>query len=413
MSNSLLINPSAFEAGLEAAFRARTSVTETHGAAYERFASQHLPNRRREGWKWSDYNAALRSVSPASAPDAVETIAPSAFAPLDPIEIQIVNGRVILPTDAAPKGVRFGIMDAVGTIPELETHAIASMNVAMSPKAFGLEIKNGVLFNRPVLIRHIGNGAAPIFSQTMIRVGEKAFATIIETYEGATPALASHLCHLVIRDGGSLNRFIMNETDDNTVNHSICAAKIEERAHFRQTSLSTGARLSRHETVLHFWGEGAKAQIDSAALLRSDRHADFTTHVLHKAPGCETRQLHKGVADEKGRAVFQGKFEVQRAAQKTDAKMTANALLLSNGAEANHKPELEIYADDVECAHGSTCGALDADALFYLRQRGLNEHQARALLIEAFAGEVIDVIENDEIREVYTAKVSQWLEARA
>ena len=116
------------------------------------------------------------------------------------------------------------------------------------------------------------------------------------------------------------------------------------------------------------------------------------------------------MARDRGRNIFQGKFHVERSAQKTDARMTANALLLSDGAEANHKPELEIYADDVECAHGSTSGALDADALFYLRQRGLDEDAARALLIEAFLGEVIDGIDVDGVRDVFRARVNSWLE---
>jgi len=130
---------------------------------------------------------------------------------------------------------------------------------------------------------------------------------------------------------------------------------------------------------------------------------------VHKAPHCRTRQLHKGAARDHGRNVFQGKFEVEREAQKTDAKMTANALLLSDMAEANHKPELEIYADDVECAHGSTCGALDEDALFYLRQRGLDETAARALLVEAFVGEVIDGMDDDRLGDIFCTKVADWL----
>ena len=410
MSQSLLINPSAFDAGLEAAWRARSSANRTQEAAFERFAKQRLPNRRVEGWKWSDFNAALRSVEPASAPERPDVIAPSAFAGLNPLEFRLVNGRVETPEGDAPDGVRFGIMDAVGTIAELEAHPVASLNVAMTAKSLGVEVSEGVAFERPVLIRHIDAGAAPVFGQCMLRVGKGASMTLIETFEGEGAALSSRLFHAAVRDGGRLKRFVLNETGDEAVNHSIFAVKIDEDATFEQTSLSTGAKLSRHETIAHFWAKDSRARIDSAALLSSARHADFTTHVTHKAPGCEVRQLHKGVAADKARAVFQGKFEVERAAQKTDAKMTANALLLSDGAEANHKPELEIYADDVECAHGSTCGALDADALFYLRQRGLSEREARALLIEAFAGEVVDRVGDEAVREIFAARVAIWLE---
>ena len=412
MSNSILINPTAFEAGLEAAFLARTTPSTTQQAAFERFAKQHLPNRRREGWKWSDFDSALRQVDPAHKPAAPETIAPSPFAGLDPIEFRIINGRIEIPEDTAPKGVRYGVMDAVGTIAELEGHPIASLNVAMTPKALGFEVADGVVLSRPVLIRHIDAGGALSFAQTMFRIGAGACATIIETWEGSGAALSSSLCHMSLRDDAQLKRFVVDETDEAAVTHAIFAVKIDKGARLSQTSLSTGAKLSRHETIAHFWGEGAEAQIDSAALLSGARHGDLTTHVLHKAPECKTRQLHKGVASGKGRAVFQGKFEVEREAQKTDAKMNANALLLNEGAEANHKPELEIYADDVECAHGSTVGALDEDALFYLRQRGLPERDARALLINAFAGEVIEGIENEIVRDVFAARMAAWLEAQ-
>lgn len=412
MNQSLLINPTAFEAGLEAAFKARKGANLTQEAAFERFAKQRLPNRRLEGWKWSDFNAALRKEE-IGDPSAPETITPAAFTELDPLEFRIINGRIEIPEGDAPDGVRYGVMDAMGTILELEPHPIASLNIAMTAKALGIEIAADIALERPILIRHIDAGSAPQFAQLMLRVEVGASARLIETWEGEGAPLSSRLFHISLRDNASLERYVVDETSDDAVTHSIFAVKIDNGAAFRQTSLSTGAKLSRHETIAHFWGEGGAARIDSAALLSGDAHADFTTHVLHKAENCKTRQLHKSVAADRGRGVFQGKFEVERKAQKTDAKMNANALLLSDGAEADHKPELEIYADDVECAHGSAVGALDDDALFYLRQRGLSERQARALLIEAFAGEVIDRIEDEPVRAIFAERVAKWLEAQS
>jgi Fe-S cluster assembly protein SufD len=409
VTGSLLINPTAFDAGLEAAFLARKSTNRTQEAAFERFAKQRLPNRRREGWKWSDFNTALRARE-LGAPSTPESLAPSAFSKRGVLEFRIINGRIEVPEGDLPEGVRYGVMDAVGTIAELEAHPIASLNVAMTAKSLGIEVDKGVRLKQPILIRHIDNGSAPVFAQSMLRIEVGASAKLIETWEGDSKALSSRLFHISLRDGAALERFVLDQTSAETVTHSIFAVKLDKDAHFKQTSLSGGARLSRHETIAHFWGEGAAAEINSAALLSGERHADFTTHVLHKQPNCMTRQVHKGVATDRGRAVFQGKFEVEREAQKTDAQMTANALLLSDGAEANHKPELEIYADDVECAHGSTCGALDDDALFYLRQRGLSARAARALLIEAFAGEVIEGIEDDAVRDVFRECVANWLE---
>ncbi len=408
MSRSLFINPTAFETDLQAAFAACAKANGVQTAAFERFAKQGIPNRRVEGWKWSDFHGALRGLSPANDAEAQADIAPSDFAALNPLEFRIIDGRIELPQGELPDGMRYDVVDPVATIPELEHHAIATLNVAMTRKALGIEIGEDAP-DRPILIRHINTNAASTFTQTMMRVSVNARARLIETYEGEGIGLYSHLFHMVVRDGAKFDRTVVHETGAGQVVNTVCAAKVDADASFKQTSLSMGSRLARHETLVHLWAPGGSAEIYSLALLRAERHSDFTTHVVHKAPHCRTRQIHKGVARDRGRNVFQGKFEVEREAQQTDAKMTANALLLSNTAEANHKPELEIYADDVECAHGSTCGALDEDALFYLRQRGLNEAAARALLVEAFVGEVIDGIDDDRLGDIFRASVADWL----
>ena len=403
-----LANPSPFEAALEADFTARSATSEAQAAAFDRFAKMRLPNRRIEGWKWSDMNAALRSVEPGAAADI--DVKPSPFADLGALEFRIINGRIELPDEPVSEGLRYGVVNPVATISELETHPIASLNVALARKALGFEVSDDVAFERPVVIRHINNGNGFSFAQTMMRISPGVRLRLIETYEGEGAGLYSHLCHMVVRDGAELRRAVWQDVGENRIVNGICAAKIDEKAVFQNTGLSTGSRLSRHECHAHFWAPGSSASINSAALLSGERHSDFTTDTQFRAEGCAVSQLHKGVARDRARNVFQGKFHVFREAQKTDAKMTANALLLSEGAEANHKPELEIYADDVECAHGSTVGALDDDALFYLRQRGLDEAAARALLIEAFVGEVVEKFEDDALREIFAARVAEWLE---
>lgn len=410
MSSALIQNPTPFEANVLSAYSARSAPNEAQAAAMDRFAQQRLPHRRIEGWKWTDFNAALRSIEPADKAKADIVIEPSPFAALEPLELRIVDGRIQVPAEGFPEGVQYGVIDAMATIPDLESHPIVSLNVAMIRKALGFEVKEGVQFERPVLIRHISSGAAPTFVQTLLRIGRGASAHIIETYEGEGTGLYSHLCHMAVRDEGRFTRTVLQDTNADAVLHAVCAAKMDGAAHYDQTTLTGGSRLSRHETHLHYVADDASARIDSAALVSGERHSDITTYVLHKAPGCETRQTHKGVVRDRGRNIFQGKFHVLQAAQKTDADMQANALLLSDTAEANHKPELEIYADDVECAHGSTAGALDDDALFYLRQRGLDEHTARSLLVEAFVGAVIDGVEHDGVREVLRGKTAKWLE---
>ena len=411
MNTQVIKDPTTFEYSLEAVFRERDSISRAQHAAFEQYAAIRMPHRRLEDWKWSDFNAELRDKSPSLAPTAEALVDTFPLSELDPLEFRIVNGRIILPDEAPRDGIDFGVMDPVGTIPELEKHPLAILNVAMISKACGIQIQEGVDYQRPIVIRHINYGGGLTFAHGLMRISKGASATVIESFKGEGAALGSYLCHMSVCDNAHIRRYVISEEETDAVTHSILAAKIDKNARFDQTSLSTGSRLSRHETVLHYCDDDVRANIDSVALLADDRHADFTTNILHKAPGCITRQRHKGIATDKGRAVFQGKFAVERQAQKTFAQMSANALLLSDESEANHKPELEIYADDVECAHGSTSGALDEDALFYLRQRGLSEREARAILTMAFATEVLDDIEHDEISVMMEGRVNAWLGA--
>ena len=409
MTSSPAIKVSALDASLKAAFVARSKTTEAQAAAFDRFEKYGFPNRRVEGWKWSDFNAAMRQLAPANDQTEVRAIASSVFAGLNPIEIQIIDGRIVVPENESLEGTEFGILDPVGTSPHMDDHAIAALNVALTRKAFGFNVKKGVDFERPFLIRHINNSSTPVFTQTIARAEEGTRLKIIESFEGAG-AYYSTLFHLGVREGAHVERYVLQDAGADMITHAFCGVMVGRSAQFKQTSLSTGGALCRHETHMLHPSDNGVSVVDSASLLSGERHGEFMTIIGHQGVGGKTRQLHKGVARDRGRNVFQGKFLVERNAQKTDAKMTANALLLSDNAEANHKPELEIYADDVECAHGSTSGALDEEALFYLRQRGLDEHGARALLIEAFVGEVIDDIADEAVRSVFRARVNEWLE---
>ncbi len=173
--------------------------------------------------------------------------------------------------------------------------------------------------------------------------------------------------------------------------------------------MAVDVALLRAEASIRFEGPNARCHYAGAMLQRVHSHADFTLVVDHAAPGCESRELVKAVLDGRSRGIFQGKVIVQRGAQKTDGKQMANALLLSDDAEFDSKPELEIFADDVVCGHGSTAGQLDDDMLFYLRARGIPEPEARSLLIAAFVGEALDKIDNEALRAALDEKIAAWL----
>ena len=171
-------------------------------------------------------------------------------------------------------------------------------------------------------------------------------------------------------------------------------------AHFNTFGMTTGSLVSRYQAVIAVAGEGSRVETNGVNLLNGRQHADTTLFLDHAVPNCSSREIFRAVLDDRGHSVFQGRIIVRPKAQKTDAKMMTRALLLSDEAEADNKPELEIFADDVTCGHGATTGALDDSLLFYLRARGLSEKEAQALLIQAFVGEAIESIANDALREL-------------
>lgn len=229
----------------------------------------------------------------------------------------------------------------------------------------------------------------------------------IERLDGQGMQAQAH--DVLIGPGADATRIVIQTGGD--VALSLGRVRVGAGARFRQMILAEGARLARLETQVDIVGEGAEVALNGVILAGPGRHADLTSRIVHAVPNGTTRQLVKSVAREGGRAVFQGKILVAQHAQKTDAQQNHHALLLEDGAEVNAKPELEIYADDVQCAHGNTAGAVDEAALFYMRARGLPEPDARALLVEAFLDEAVSEDLPDDVRAELFARIRAWLEA--
>jgi Fe-S cluster assembly protein SufD len=189
-------------------------------------------------------------------------------------------------------------------------------------------------------------------------------------------------------------------------------ARIGAGAKFDSFALVAGIGLARRQLFVRFDGAGSEATLRGVSLLGGREHADTTLRVEHAAESCVSRETFKFILDEEATGVFQGRIRVAPGAQKTDGKMLSKAILLSDMAAMNNKPELEIFADDVACGHGATCGGLDTDQLFYLQSRGLPFAQAEALLLEAFAAELIDGIGDEGLIRAYRRELSAWLSAR-
>jgi Fe-S cluster assembly protein SufD len=333
--------------------------------------AQTFPTRRVEDWKWSDLRRYLRAAPEPSPALAVAEGGP--FAALGGDEIAFGNG-----SDSA------GVSEVAYVARSAETLRLRFVSQAT------------------------GTGHQ---ARARITVEAGASLLLLESYEGSGAAyVANTVLDFDLGAGASLTRIVLLDDVADAISITAADVRLAEGSAFTQTVLAAGAKLQRHETRVMHPGHGATLRLDGVYVLGGERHTDLTTVVEHSGVGGETRQLTKGVAADRSRGVFQGRIVVAHGADKTDARMGHHALILGDRAEIDAKPELEIYADDVACAHGNTIGALDENALFYAKARGIPEPQARAMLTEAFLGEVLDRVEREDVRDMARGWLAQRLE---
>jgi Fe-S cluster assembly protein SufD len=296
--------------------------------------------------------------------------------------------------------------------------SMVALNSAMMSDGLVIEVADGAVLKQALHIVHIASGAQPasMFTRSLLKLGKAAGATLVESYIAADGA-KSYQVHdalvLAIGDGARLDHVRLVEDSREAFNISSSVVTLGARAHFNTFGMTSGGAVSRYQAVIAVAGEHSRVETNGVNLLNGRQHADTTLFLDHAVPNCSSREIFRAVVDDRGHSVFQGRIIVRPKAQKTDAKMMTRALLLSDDAEADNKPELEIFADDVTCGHGATTGALDESLLFYLRARGLSEKEAQALLIQAFVGEAIEQIADDSLRELAISAAQRWLEARA
>ncbi len=257
-------------------------------------------------------------------------------------------------------------------------------------------------------------GAMPTETNVKLKItlGANGRLTLIERHEtlsGDNLAAATVETNIDLHDQAKLVHGKIVKGPATAVHLAHTRVNVAQGAYYDHFALVGGGKLTRNETDVTLAGKLAQCRLHAAMTLRGDDHADITSHVVHAVPHTSSRQHVKSVLDGKARGVFQGKITVAEGAQKTDGYQLSRALLLSDQAEMDAKPELEIYADDVTCSHGCSIGDIDENMMFYLRSRGLNEREARALLIEAFLGELTDDIQAKELKDIVNEEVTQWL----
>jgi len=369
---------------------------------FEAFASTGLPHRRVEAWKWSDVRNALPELPDATGHETFD----SPFEKVEGVITFTFNESGCSYPDDLPDGLRVFEQDAGQALGGAEELPLAALGAALASDPGVLMVEVSETINAPIHLNFTSRKPVQ-FSRIVFVLRETVKLSVYETHT-RSGGFSSNLIEYGLEDGAELSRTLYQRAPKDAVQIFTGLVHLNAGAKLTQSGLGFGSKLCRNETRIFHHGEGAHATLNGAYLIGDGYHYDQTSLVRHSKPECQTEQLCKGAVTEGGRAVFQGKFYVARKAQQTAAQMGHHALLLEDGGEVDAKPELEIYADDVECAHGNTVGALDNDALFYLRQRGLSESIARAVLTEAFIAEALETAPED-VREALIEEARQWL----
>ncbi|MGA3303859.1 MAG: SufD family Fe-S cluster assembly protein [Methylovirgula sp.] len=413
------------------------AVAKLRQAAFDVFAKAGLPHRRIETWHYTDLRNLMREalpLAPAPSAEALASLGKDMRAKgLPPQSLVLVDGIFAKELSAPlPAGVKVsslasalveGRKDVIAALsagwagPKDSNDSIVALNAALMQDGVVIEIAPGTKLEAPIHLIYATASATPTarFSRSLLLVGAGASVVLSEESFGAGG-----------RRGQTNNALVMVADDDATVSHTFASTdteagslrlesflvKLGARVNFDSFALITGAGLIRRQIFMLFDGPDAKAALRGVSLLRGREHADTTLYVEHRATGCEGRETFRYILDEESIGVFQGKIRVAPGAQKTDGKMLCNALLLTDLVAMNSKPELEIFADDVACGHGTTCGGLSGEQIFYLRTRGLSYKEAEALLLEAFGGALVDEIPQQDMVAAFRAEIAAWLAAR-
>jgi Fe-S cluster assembly protein SufD len=409
-------------AGVAALDRSRSEALEILG-------ERGLPSQRDEDWKYTSIKPITRSrFSPAvSGVDCSEDfIAGSAIENLDAWQLVFADG-FHLPhrskTNGLPEGVQVAglaealtrdpgpIVDRLGSAMGKMPHGFAAMNSAFVGDGALVEVAPGVQLEKPIELLFVSGCSGEGFlslPRNLVILGEGSQCSIIERHIsfGAERSLSNSLTEIILDKNATLNYCCAQDQAERTFHVGGLFARLAHSAKLKATTVTVGKAWVRNDARIDLDAEGAHANLDGAYLAFGRCHVDNHTHISHNAPECTSRECYKGVLGDRGHAVFHGRIVVQPNAQKTDSEQSNQNLLLSADAQIDTKPQLEIYADDVKCAHGATVGQMDEAALFYLVSRGVDRETARRMLTQAFAAEILETVTPPALQSYLASHVS-------
>lgn len=383
--------------------------------ARERAITLGFPTAKTEGWKYTNLKSLGRddlAIPGVSSPDpAILERWRFADAPL----LVVVNGRCQASlSDAIPSGVTVSSSaekpDLIERLDELdpfqdEKNPLAAWNAALHTDALFIDVASGAdAGTLQVLFINTGGESASrrlTLPRLTVTLGESSRATIIETYasEGTVESVTIASTRASCASNAELHHIRIQSEGESADHYGIVRTSLARDSRLRQFAMTAGAITSRYDSTAVLQGEGADCEMNGLYVLDGEQRADHQTLIDHALPHGNSRQTFKGVLDGRSRGVYEGRIIVRPDAQKTNAAQSNDNLIVSDTAIANSTPQLEIYADDVKCRHGSTIGRLDEDSIFYIRSRGISEERAREILTRGFASEVVDLISSSAIRE--------------
>lgn len=384
-------------------------LREFRNRALEIFADRGFPTLRDEDWKYT-------SLAPLAALSFQPSSVATGSAATAGQSVSIVNGRFVGGPNAAdlPRGLAVGslaaacteeaqVRELMGTLAKVEESPMVALNSAFASDGVFVNVAPGVALGDALELTFTAGDATHSTAaqpRNLIVVGEGAQLTFVESYSnvGALPSFTNATTEIFVKPGAVVRRIRSGRVGDTNFHVGSTFVHLERDASFADVTVDLSGALVRNDLTVRIDGEGAHATLDGLFVTSSGQHIDNHTRVDHLRPHGTSRELYKGILDGVSRGVFHGRINVHPDAQRTDASQTNKNILLSDSATIDTRPQLEIFADDVKCAHGTTIGQIDNAALFYMRSRGIGEAQARGLLTYAFAGEILGRIAHEPIR---------------
>ena len=414
------------ENSYQTAFRSVRESSQTpawlelvRNSAMDRFEQLGFPSVKEEDWKYTNLGLLAKEefVPVTSRASEVREVERLAYPETAAAHVVVVDGFlredlsekaglgevVAVDLQSAVEDARYNkiVRKYLARNAGYHNNGLTALNTAFLQSGVFLWIPKNVKLERPLQITFVANadnGAR--FPRLLVIAEENSSATLIESFVSSNGGkyFTNAIAEIVVKDGAQLEHYRLQRESNNAYHVSTTSAELGRTSRYATTSINLGGQLARHDISVVMDHEGAETSVDGLYMVASDQHTDTHSVIDHKQPHCTSRQLYKGILDGNGRAVFNGKVFVREGAQKTDAQQTNKNLLLSDKARVDTKPQLEIYADDVKCAHGAAVGQIDPEELFYLETRGINPELGRNLLTYGFAEEVIGRIKIDSIR---------------